>query len=127
MNTIYRIEDEIGAGMYESCIDIVRDKSEVYPCLVNMINRHEDRTVLPNYNNDVIISEAFKNNPNKWYKFYFNSIERLKEIIKPKERKTLKELGFKLYKVTATDFISSPFQTVILDINLLSKIEIPLE
>lgn len=114
MKTFYRIEDGFGVGLYNSSLGVTYN-----PLLRAMVDRHLDKSILPNAFNDDVIFQALKDNRNKDFKFYFNSLERLKEIITEEELKALKEMGFKMFEVKASQYISSEYQTILLDYDIL--------
>lgn len=110
-NTFYRIEyKDTGYGMYrdvEIGFNIEHDS-----VLKSMVNRHLEDNILPNYKADKEIFKTIENNATAW-RFCFNSHSSFKELVKEDEFQRLLDLGFKAFKIQATEFVSSKYQTVV--------------
>ena len=114
--TFYRIEYKDGFGLHNACDEC---GNSIVDYLPELIERHSAN--LPNMRTDLVISRVYVSN--SIWRFCFNSIEDLQRLVFTDELVKLKDLGFKVYKIVANNYVISPYQAII-DINsIISKEE----
>lgn len=115
---------DTGYGMYRITDINENINLESMPEFAEMSNRHCNREILPNKWNDKTIKHAFQEQENKQWRFCFKSIENFKELIKDTEIELLKQYGFKIFKIRASNYIESPYQTIVELETIYQKIEL---
>lgn len=121
---IYRVEDPVsGNGIFRA-----RDADKVG--LLEKHSRHDvicDRHMgvgFPNYWDDVVLYESIPSEEHKNYHYGVRDRKRLLESFTRAELKECIAIGFKIYILTVTDYVKSPFQVMFKKSSIIHTLDV---
>ena len=132
MTTVIRVENKFGTGMFSSG-DFGGELLSVYEIeeLYTLAERHRD---FPNfYKDNTLRAKLININPEQYtcygethfdYRFAFKNLDMFEAWVLRSEVKSLKANGFKVYKITAKEVVSSEYQSLFNINSVVSKEDI---